>query len=165
MQSRRFYSPLPQSEVYATDLRLCASRHDSGFLPSAMRPWAPNFGAKKSTDRGRKSTDETMGAVTLTDRPHSCPLTCDFMMPARPPRRPHQRGRTGLLAATRTGLPGKRRRSYEHEDPPPHTEVGLKCIYALTAGTRAVEFSVRGRTVNGHSQTSPLTPRAGQQSQ
>jgi hypothetical protein len=80
-------------------------------------------------------------------------------------RRPYQRGRTGLLAATRTGLPGKRRRSYEHEDPPPHTEVRLKCIYALTAGTRAVEFSVRGRTVNGHSQTSPLTPSAGQQSQ
>jgi hypothetical protein len=49
-RSRRFYSPIFLFEAYAADLPLCASRRDLGRPPSAMRPWAPDFGAVKATD-------------------------------------------------------------------------------------------------------------------
>jgi hypothetical protein len=65
--SRRFYSPLAPPQSPPADLRLWASRLVSGVPSSAMRPWAPNFGAEKSTDRGRKSTDEN-GGSGYTDR-------------------------------------------------------------------------------------------------
>jgi hypothetical protein len=36
--------------AYATDLRLCVPRRDSGPPPSAMRPWAPGSAAVQATD-------------------------------------------------------------------------------------------------------------------
>src|SRR6202044_2118749 len=50
-QSRRFYGPSLRPS-HPADLRLCASRHDSG-PPFAMRPWTPDFGAVWATRLSR----------------------------------------------------------------------------------------------------------------
>ncbi len=66
--SRRFYSPLAPAKSPPADQHGRASRCDFTPPPSAMRPWAPNFGAEKSTDRGRKIHGRN-GGSGYADRP------------------------------------------------------------------------------------------------
>jgi hypothetical protein len=93
------YRPFPLLEPHATDLRLCVLRRDFGPPPSAMCRCVRTPGTVKRTDRASAGTDGPVGAVMLTVRPPSWPLTCDFRAPAhcRLPRRrvgrPGGRGR------------------------------------------------------------------------
>ena len=72
--SRRFYSPLAPPESPPTDQHGRCSRRIIGLLPSAMRPWVPDFGAARATDgygpahgRARKRPRTgPVGAVTQT---------------------------------------------------------------------------------------------------
>ena len=106
--SRRFYTPSLLAELPPADQRLCASRHDLGLPPSAMRPWVPGSGGRAG--RGRSRTGPRTGADRPTDggreRPRTGPagavvlavpvripaLTCHFRRPARY-RRPRHRAR------------------------------------------------------------------------
>jgi hypothetical protein len=76
--SRRFYSPNAPPESPPADQHGRASRCDSGLPPSAMRPWAPDYGDRAGTDGAERSRTEPVEAVIPTVTPRFSPLTCRF---------------------------------------------------------------------------------------